>query len=101
MYLLEVVYLHSITTTSNALLQPIKYFYNVTYESRSGTPVSEGYLTFLWSLTTAIFIPGGMIGSFLGGWLADKLGRLVCVVTCQYQLFTLPQIETMLSEKAT
>ena len=65
-------------------LQPIKYFYNQTYTERSGTPVSEGYLTFLWSLTTAIFIPGGMIGSFLGGWLADKLGRLVCVTTNHY-----------------
>ena len=71
-------------TVNITLLQPIKYFYNQTYEERSGTPVSEGYLTFLWSLTTAIFIPGGMLGSFLGGWLADKLGRLVLVIANHY-----------------
>ena len=31
----------------------------------------------LWSLTNALFIPGGMFGSFLGGWMADKFGRSV------------------------
>lgn len=34
-------------------------------------------MTLTWSLTTALFIPGGMIGAFLGGWLADKIGRFV------------------------
>ena len=66
--------------------------------------MSEGYLTFLWSLTTAIFIPGGMLGSFLGGWLADKLGRLVLVIANNYSdshllYHKLPK--TMLSRKAT
>ncbi len=37
--------------------------------------ISEGMLTFLWSLTTTMFLPGGMIGAFSAGFLADKLGR--------------------------
>lgn len=49
-------------------------FYKSVYTERHGD-VSEGTLTFLWSLTNAIFIPGGMAGAFLGGWLADKVGR--------------------------
>ena len=57
------------------MMQFIVEFYNATYYERYDELVSEGTLTVLWSLTTAIFIPGGMIGSFLGGWLADKIGR--------------------------
>jgi len=52
-------------------------FYNETYGERQGAPVTEGTLTLMWSLTTALFIPGGMIGSFLAGWLADKIGRWI------------------------
>lgn len=52
----------------------IKQFYNETYTERYGN-ISESTVTVTWSLTTAIFIPGGMIGAFLGGWLADKIGR--------------------------
>jgi len=43
--------------------------------------VSDASLTMLWSLTTALFIPGGMIGSLLGGWLADVIGRYYYIVT--------------------
>ena len=57
------------------VLQLIKDFHNVTYSSRYGN-FSESSMTVTWSLTTALFIPGGMIGAFLGGWLADKIGRL-------------------------
>lgn len=52
----------------------IKEFYNETYVDRFGD-VSDQYVTFTISLTTALFIPGGMIGAFLGGLLADKFGR--------------------------
>ena len=58
------------------VLQLIKDFYNVTYSSRYGN-FSDVSMTLTWSLTTALFIPGGMIGAFLGGWLADKIGRCV------------------------
>lgn len=54
--------------------QLIKEFYNETYVDRFGD-VSDQYVTFTISLTTALFIPGGMIGAFLGGLLADKFGR--------------------------
>jgi len=50
-------------------------FFNETYRARSGADVDDASLTMLWSLTTALFIPGGIIGSLLGGWLADKIGR--------------------------
>jgi SP family facilitated glucose transporter-like MFS transporter 1 len=53
----------------------IRTFYNQTYSKRFGEPVSEHMLTFLWSLTTTIFIPGGMIGAFSAGFLADRIGR--------------------------
>ena len=48
--------------------------YNVTYVEKYWSVTPET-LTILWSLTTALFIPGGMGGAFLGGILADKLGR--------------------------
>jgi SP family facilitated glucose transporter-like MFS transporter 1 len=60
------------------LNQPKKFiidFYNETFRNRYDSEVSEGTLTVAWSLTTALFIPGGMIGSFLGGWMADRIGR--------------------------
>ncbi|ESN97610.1 hypothetical protein HELRODRAFT_114208 [Helobdella robusta] len=37
--------------------------------------ICENTLTILWSLCTAVFVCGGMIGSFVVGWLADRLGR--------------------------
>lgn len=55
--------------------QLIVDFFNETYRQRYGGDVSQGSLTMLWSLTTALFIPGGIIGSLLGGWLADAIGR--------------------------
>ena len=58
-------------------MQLIKEFYNETYTARSGH-IDDYMLTFLWSLTTAIALPGGMIGAFSAGYVADKLGR--CVV---------------------
>lgn len=58
----------------NCVLQQILEFYNKTYTERYGS-ISENSLTIVWSLTTAIFIPGGMLGAFLGGWIADKIGR--------------------------
>ena len=56
-------------------LQLIIDFYNETYTTRDGVQMSEDTLMMLWSLTTALFLPGGLIGSLLGGWLADAIGR--------------------------
>ena len=54
--------------------QLIKSFYNETYVERYGS-VSESTVKLTWALTASLLIPGGMIGSFLGGWLADVIGR--------------------------
>jgi len=59
------------------MFQFIVDFFNATYRERYGSDVSEESLTMLWSLTTALFIPGGIIGSLLGGWLADAIGRYI------------------------
>lgn len=67
--------------------QLIVDFFNETYRQRYGEEVSQESLTMLWSLTTALFIPGGIIGSLLGGWLADAIGRKR--TTLVSQVFTL------------
>jgi len=56
------------------VVQLIKSFYNSTYTRRAGH-IDDYMLTFLWSLTTAIYLPGGMIGAFSAGYLADRIGR--------------------------
>lgn len=55
----------------------INEFYNDTYIARrDGVPLKSMDITILWSFTTALmFIPGGIIGAFLGGIFGDKLGR--------------------------
>lgn len=57
------------------LLQLIKKFYNETYSERYGANTDEYTITFLWSLTTTLYLPGGMIGAYSAGYLADKIGR--------------------------
>ncbi|CAD5118890.1 DgyrCDS7564 [Dimorphilus gyrociliatus] len=59
----------------NQISPLIKSFYNETYVERNNQPISDASLTFLWSLTTALFLPGGMIGAFSAGFIADKIGR--------------------------
>ena len=67
--------------------QLIQEFYNVTYTNRNdGEPVSDYTITFLWSLTNALYLPGGMIGAYAAGFLADKVGRLVIQIHHQLPL---------------
>lgn len=56
------------------VIQLIKSFYNETYTERLGQ-IDSSVVTLLWSLTTALYFPGGMIGAFAAGFLADKVGR--------------------------
>ena len=63
-------------TSSCMSLQLIKEFYNETYYERDGEYLEKSKQTVLWSLTTAMFLPGGMIGAFSAGFVADKMGRL-------------------------
>lgn len=39
------------------------------------TTASTSLVTMLWSLSVSSFAVGGMIASFFGGWLGDRLGR--------------------------
>ncbi|XP_077925406.1 solute carrier family 2, facilitated glucose transporter member 2 isoform X2 [Halichoerus grypus] len=40
------------------------------------TTASTSLVTMLWSLSVSSFAVGGMIASFFGGWLGDRLGRI-------------------------
>lgn len=90
-----------------ALLQHIKNFYNITYSARrgnssqvsadNGTTVVQGggvddfTLTFLWSLTTTLYVIGGMCGAYLAGFVANRVGRQVAFCSvflfCTYNLY--------------
>ncbi|XP_073540912.1 solute carrier family 2, facilitated glucose transporter member 3-like [Phyllobates terribilis] len=63
------------TGVINAPEEIIKAFYKATYIHRYRTPMSEGMLTSLWSLSVAIFSVGGMFGSLSVGYFANRFGR--------------------------
>ena len=75
------LYMYSETCLDFAsFIQLIKSFFNETYTRRNdGEVPSDLTTTLLWSFTTAIFFPGGMIGAFSSGFLANKVGRSVSV----------------------
>ncbi|XP_012871618.1 PREDICTED: solute carrier family 2, facilitated glucose transporter member 2 isoform X1 [Dipodomys ordii] len=47
-----------------------------TYLAEEEARQSVGLITMLWSLSVSSFAVGGMVASFFGGWLGDKLGRI-------------------------
>ncbi|XP_058517290.1 solute carrier family 2, facilitated glucose transporter member 2 [Ochotona princeps] len=47
-----------------------------TLESEQDIVTSDGLITMFWSLSVSSFAVGGMVASFFGGWLGDKLGRI-------------------------
>ncbi|XP_029437858.1 solute carrier family 2, facilitated glucose transporter member 4 isoform X1 [Rhinatrema bivittatum] len=63
----------------NAPQKTIEQSYNATWMRRQGTesptPIAEGTLQMLWSLSVSIFSIGGMISSFLVGLISEWLGR--------------------------
>ena len=63
------------TAVINAPEAIIKDFLNYALEEWSETPPSSMLLTFLWSLSVAIFSVGGMIGSFSVGLFVNRFGR--------------------------
>ena len=46
-------------------------------EDNSTRAAHESTLTVLWSLTTTLWVVGGMVGAFTSGFIADKFGRFV------------------------
>jgi len=39
--------------------------------------IDDFTLTFLWSLTTTLYVIGGMIGAYFAGFIANRVGRQV------------------------
>jgi len=52
----------------------MQLFYSQIYESRYG-PMSDSFLTLLWSVTVSMYPLGGFFGSFMVGPLVNKFGR--------------------------
>ncbi|KAM4652856.1 solute carrier family 2, facilitated glucose transporter member 5-like [Discoglossus pictus] len=53
----------------------MKTFYNTTTYDRSGSFISESFLSVLWSLTVSLYPLGGFFGSLMVGPLVSKIGR--------------------------
>uniref|UniRef100_A0A3Q1GN92 Solute carrier family 2, facilitated glucose transporter member 5 n=1 Tax=Acanthochromis polyacanthus TaxID=80966 RepID=A0A3Q1GN92_9TELE len=53
----------------------MKQFYNTTYMERYDSPMEDGLLTLLWSLSVSMFPLGGFFGSIMVAPLVNKLGR--------------------------
>ncbi|XP_053546408.1 solute carrier family 2, facilitated glucose transporter member 5 isoform X2 [Bombina bombina] len=53
----------------------MKDFYNETIIYRSGSSISNSFLSLLWSLTVSLYPLGGLIGSLMVGPLVNKIGR--------------------------
>lgn len=58
------------------MFQVIEKFIRFAYRKRyNGENMSYGASTFLYAIAVAIFALGGMCGGFMGGWMANRLGR--------------------------
>lgn len=53
----------------------MQQFYNTTYMERYNSPMEEGFLTLLWSLSVSMYPLGGFFGSLMVAPLVNKLGR--------------------------
>jgi len=56
--------------------QYIRGFYRSSYEHRSNSTMKESTITVLFSVTSALLDAGLIIGSLVGGFVVDRLGRL-------------------------
>lgn len=63
------------TGVVNSPEDEIKAFYNQTNVDREGEPMETSVLTWLWSITVAVYGVGGMIGGVTAGYWANKFGR--------------------------
>ena len=56
--------------------QVIEKFIRFAYRQRyNGQNMTYEASTFLYAIAVAVFALGGMCGGFVGGWVANKLGR--------------------------
>lgn len=53
----------------------MKAWANETLLSNYGAKISPSQLDLLWSFIVSIFLIGGAIGSFIGSYVADRIGR--------------------------
>lgn len=64
--------------SSSLCSQYIKRFMNETWLERSGAPLSEKTLLFLWSFAVSVYAIGGLLGCLCSGFLIVKYGKYVC-----------------------
>ena len=61
---------------SRHALKVIEKFIRFAYRKRyNGQNMTYEASTFLYAIAVAVFALGGMCGGFVGGWVANKLGR--------------------------
>ncbi|XP_075710033.1 solute carrier family 2, facilitated glucose transporter member 11-like [Rhinoderma darwinii] len=59
----------------NASTTHVHKFINETWSSRFHSQLDEDLLTLIWSVIVSVFTVGGLLGTFIGGHAAVKLGR--------------------------
>ncbi|XP_071980532.1 solute carrier family 2, facilitated glucose transporter member 11-like isoform X1 [Engystomops pustulosus] len=59
----------------NAPTTHVQKFINETWYSRYHSQLHEDLLTLIWSVIASVFTVGGLVGTFIGGHAAVKLGR--------------------------
>ncbi|KAM8960703.1 solute carrier family 2, facilitated glucose transporter member 11-like [Pelodytes ibericus] len=59
----------------NAPTTFIQKFINETWYVRHQTVLDEGLLTLIWSIIVSVFTLGGLLGTYIGGNVAMKIGR--------------------------
>ena len=68
--------LEKIILQNSDFFQVIEKFIRFAYRQRyNGQNMTYEASTFLYAIAVAVFALGGMCGGFVGGWVANKLGR--------------------------
>ncbi|CAE1284389.1 SLC2A1 [Acanthosepion pharaonis] len=65
----------------------IMNFYNETFSERNNEVPSANFIRLQWSLTVSLFVATGMIGSFVSGLIADRIGRKKGMIYITFIMF--------------